>query len=137
MSTKGFAAVLSRMKLITGTTTDAELSYALKISPQTLSSWKGRNSTPYSLCIDLAVRYEVSLDWLLLGNGPRRWLTCTPDATATAEQAEDWETQLLNQLRTLGPLDRQAIAIAVKEKQHIRQLERQVEALSKKLHINP
>ncbi|RWU21034.1 transcriptional regulator [Pseudomonas alkylphenolica] len=137
MSTKGFAAVLSRMKLITGTTTDAELSYALKISPQTLSSWKGRNSTPYSLCIDLAVRYEVSLDWLLLGNGPRCWLTCIPDATATDEQAEDWETQLLNQLRTLGPLDRQAIAIAVKEKQHIRQLERQVEALSKKLHINP
>lgn len=137
MSTNGFAAVLSRMKLITGTTTDAELSYALNISPQTLSSWKGRNSTPYSLCIDLAVRYDVSLDWLLLGNGPQRWLTCRPDATATNEQAEDWETQLLDQLRTLGPLDRQAIAIAVQEKQHIRQLERQVEALSRQLHINP
>lgn len=137
MSTNGFAAVLSRMKLITGATTDAQLSYALKISPQTLSSWKGRNSTPYSLCIDLAVRYEVSLDWLLLGNGPQRSLTCTPDATATDRQAEDWETQLLDQLRTLGPLDRQAIAIAVKEKQHIRQLERQVEALSKQLHNTP
>ncbi|MBH3428264.1 helix-turn-helix domain-containing protein [Pseudomonas alkylphenolica] len=137
MSTNGFAAVLSRMKLITGTTTDAELSYALKISPQTLSTWKGRNSTPYSLCIDLAVHYNVSLDWLLLGNGPQRWLTRNPDATATNEQAEDWETQLIDQLRTLGPLDRQAIAIAVKEKQHIRQLERQVEALSKQLHITP
>ena len=67
MSTNVLASVLARLKLLTATESDAELSRALAISPQTLSSWKVRDSVPYSLCIDVARQYACSLDWLLLG----------------------------------------------------------------------
>lgn len=135
MSTNGFAAVLRRMKLITACTTDAELSLALNVSPQTLSSWKGRNSIPYSLCIGLATCHGVSLDWLLLGEGSQqRALGEAP--TATDESAHDWETRLLTQLRALGPQDQQAIAQAIEERQRFRQLERQVEDMNRLLHAN-
>ncbi|MBM3105998.1 helix-turn-helix domain-containing protein [Pseudomonas sp. V1] len=135
MSTNGFTAVLRRMKLITASTTDAELSAALNVSPQTLSSWKGRNSIPYSLCIGLATCHGISLDWLLLGEGPQqRPLGATP--TATDESAHDWETRLLTQLRALGPQDQQAIAQAVEDRQRFRQLERQVEDMHKLLHAS-
>ncbi|MDH1551982.1 helix-turn-helix domain-containing protein, partial [Pseudomonas juntendi] len=54
MSTHVLAAVLTRLKLLTGAQSDADLSRALSVSPQTLSSWKVRDSIPYSLCIEIA-----------------------------------------------------------------------------------
>ncbi|MFK0089968.1 helix-turn-helix domain-containing protein [Pseudomonas sp. NPDC090755] len=132
MSTNGFAAVLHRMKQVTATRTDTELSCVLDVSPQTLSSWKSRDSIPYSVCIDLAARHGVSLDWLLLGQEPQ---PAAPAAhTASAEPIAQWEVQLLTQMRTLSRQDQQAIAQAVDEKRRLRQLERQVEELSRHLH---
>lgn len=133
MSTNGFAAVLRRMKLITATNTDSELSSALALSPQTLSSWKIRNSIPYSLCVNLAACHDVSLDWLILGEGPQQ-RACSNNAAVIDDGTENWESRLLNQLRALGPQDRQAIAKAVEEKQRFRQLERQVEEMSRQLY---
>ncbi|WP_232109523.1 helix-turn-helix domain-containing protein, partial [Pseudomonas juntendi] len=69
MSTHVLAAVLTRLKLLTGAQSDADLSRALSVSPQTLSSWKVRDSIPYSLCIEIARQHACSLDWLLLGHG--------------------------------------------------------------------
>jgi hypothetical protein len=133
MSTKGFDAVLRRMKHITATTTDAELSCALGVSPQTVSSWKARNSVPYSLCIDLAERHGVALDWLILGNGPQQ-RSVSNDAPPAAPALQEWETQLLTQLRALSLQDRQVIAQAIEEKLRISNLERQVEEMTRLLH---
>nr|WP_225778495.1 helix-turn-helix domain-containing protein [Pseudomonas sp. Marseille-Q3773] len=120
MSTHVLAAVLTRLKLLTGAKTDAELSRKLSISPQTLSSWKVRDSIPYSLCIDLARQHRCSLDWLLLGEV----------ATAPSPVDEpDWEYDMLTRLRTLSPADRQAVLLLIKDKQRIQQLEQKLNAL--------
>ncbi|QXH49752.1 helix-turn-helix domain containing protein [Pseudomonas fakonensis] len=122
MSTHSLTAVLARLKLMTSTQTDAELSRALSISPQTLSSWKVRNSIPYSLCVEMAQQHACSLDWLLLGE---------PDARSAAEGDDSWEHGILAQLRGLPPGDRQAVCLFIHDKQRIQQLERQLGALTK------
>lgn len=124
MSTHVLASVLARLKLLTATESDADLSRALSISPQTLSSWKVRDSVPYSLCIDIAKRYACSLDWLLLGE---------PERQSTGQGEEGWECDLLARLRTLSLADRQAVLLLVEDKQRIQQLERQLSALTSRL----
>lgn len=96
MSTHILAEVLTRLKLLTGANTDAELSRALSVSPQTLSSWKVRESIPYSLCIDIAKKHACSLDWLLLGQAEHN----------AAPSDVGWECDMLERLRTLSHSDR-------------------------------
>ncbi|WP_267273271.1 helix-turn-helix domain-containing protein [Pseudomonas putida] len=120
MSTHILAEVLTRLKLLTGANTDAELSRALSVSPQTLSSWKVRESIPYSLCIDIAKKHACSLDWLLLGQA---------EHNAAAPGEAGWECDMLERLRTLSPNDRQAILLYIKDKQRIQQLEQQLSEL--------
>ncbi|MCP2937533.1 helix-turn-helix domain containing protein, partial [Salmonella enterica subsp. enterica serovar Typhimurium] len=81
---------------LTGANTDAELSRALSVSPQTLSSWKVRESIPYSLCIDIAKKHACSLDWLLLGHAEHN----------AAPSDAGWECDMLERLRTLSHSDR-------------------------------
>nr|WP_314482667.1 helix-turn-helix domain-containing protein [uncultured Pseudomonas sp.] len=120
MSTTGLNSVLARLKEITGTRTDAELSRLLAISPQTLSSWKVRDSIPYSFCIEMAMRYACSLDWLLLGR---------PQHTGVEPDQVNWESDVLNRLRTLSVADRHAILLLIKDKQRIQALEQLVSDL--------
>lgn len=120
MSTHVLAAVLTRLKLLTGAQSDAELSRKLSISPQTLSSWKVRDSIPYSLCVDIARQHACSLDWLLLGEA---------EQSPAAQDEADWEYDMLERLRTLSPTDRQAILLVIKDKQRIQQLEQKLNAL--------
>ncbi|WGV21079.1 MULTISPECIES: helix-turn-helix domain-containing protein [unclassified Pseudomonas] len=124
MSTNVLASVLARLKLLTATESDAELSRALAISPQTLSSWKVRDSVPYSLCIDVARQYACSLDWLLLGE---------PEHHRPRLEEDGWESDMLARLRTLSLADRQAVLLLVEDKQRIQQLERQLNALTSRL----
>ncbi|WP_093412891.1 MULTISPECIES: helix-turn-helix domain-containing protein [unclassified Pseudomonas] len=125
MRSKKSQTVLARLKQVTGTTTDASLSSALKISPQTLSSWKGRNSTPYALCVDIAQVHRISLDWLLLGEGPMQRPvhandTEQPTSNTTREHA------ILSLWRLLNEEDRRAIQRALEEKHRLREIELQL-----------
>lgn len=124
MSSTPLSLVLTRLKLLTRAQSDAQLSRTLQISPQTLSSWKVRDSVPYALCVDIARTYACSLDWLLLGEGEPQRVPSTLD---------DWEARLLAQLRTLTLPDREAILMQVKDKQRLRQLEQQVQTLNEQL----
>ncbi|MHC8306912.1 helix-turn-helix domain-containing protein [Pseudomonas sp. PB3P13] len=132
MRSKKSQAVLARLKLATGATTDASLSLALKISPQTLSSWKGRGSTPYSLCVDFAHTHGISLDWLLLGEGPM----LRPAAGDLAERSQETtlqENTILALWRLLNDDDRHAIQCALEEKRRLRDLELKLAAMSSAL----
>ncbi|HCN46482.1 MAG TPA: transcriptional regulator [Pseudomonas sp.] len=131
MSINGFAAVLARMKLVTQSATDSGLSSALGVSPQTVSSWKGRDSIPYAICVELADKHGISLDWLLVGEGPR-FRVHTHQAMYPAADP-DWETQLMAELRLLSPADQRAIALAIQEKHRLRVLEQQIEAINSRL----
>ncbi|MFY0731527.1 helix-turn-helix transcriptional regulator [Pseudomonas sp. NFX15] len=122
MRSKTSQAVLTRLKQITGTKTDASLSSALQISPQTLSSWKGRDSTPYSLCVEIAQARGISLDWLLLGEGPI--LRQVPGNTSPNNQETTArENTILTLWRLLDEDDRCAIQSALEEKRRLRDME--------------
>ncbi|MFV3288291.1 helix-turn-helix domain-containing protein [Pseudomonas sp. NY11955] len=121
MSTHVLAPVLTRLKLLTGAQTDAELSRALSVSPQTLSSWKVRDSIPYSLCIEIARQHACSLDWLLMGQA---------EHSVAGPNDKGWEYDMLERLRTLSPCDRQAILLFIQDKQRIQQLEQQLSELA-------
>ncbi|MBV7575653.1 helix-turn-helix domain containing protein [Pseudomonas sp. PDM32] len=122
MRSKKSQAVLARLKQVTGTKTDASLSSALQISPQTLSSWRGRDSTPYSLCVEIAQARGISLDWLLLGEGPILRQTIT-DSSQTAQESTTQENTILALWRLLDENDRCAIQNALEEKQRLRDME--------------
>jgi hypothetical protein len=95
----------------------------MKVSPQTLSSWKVRDSIPYSLCVDLASQHGCSLDWLLLGK---------QDDNLAVQSQNDWESDMLGRLRELSHTDRQSVQLHIEDKQRIRQLERQLQDLAKR-----
>ncbi|MHC8321881.1 helix-turn-helix domain-containing protein [Pseudomonas sp. GB2N2] len=122
MRSKKSQDVLARLKQITGTKTDASLSSALKISPQTLSSWKGRDSTPYAICIEIAQSRGISLDWLLLGEGPI--LRPAPkESRESSQESTTRENTILGLWRLLDEDGRCAIQHALLEKQRLRDLE--------------
>ena len=122
MRSKKSQAVLTRLKQITGTKSDASLSSALKISPQTLSSWKGRDSTPYSLCVDIAQARGISLDWLLLGEGPIL-RPVTAQSQDNNQESTTRENTILALWRLLNEDDRCAIQNALEEKRRLRDME--------------
>jgi len=122
LRSKKSQAVLARLKQVTGTKTDASLSSALQISPQTLSSWRGRDSTPYSLCVEIAQTRGISLDWLLLGEGPILRQTIT-DSSETGQESTTRENTILALWRLLDENDRCAIQNALEEKQRLRDME--------------
>jgi len=129
LRSKKSQAVLARLKQITGTKTDASLSSALQISPQTLSSWKGRDSTPYSLCVDIAQTRGISLDWLLLGEGPILRQTVT-DSPVTIQESTNRENTILALWRLLDENDRCVIQNALEEKQRLREMELKLSEMS-------
>jgi hypothetical protein len=122
LRSKKSQAVLTRLKQITGTKSDASLSLALNVSPQTLSSWKGRDSTPYSLCVEIAQSHGVSLDWLLLGEGPilRQETSHPPSENPDSSTREN---TILALWRLLDEDGRCAIQNALEEKRRLRDME--------------
>jgi len=69
MSTKT-SAVIKRLYKIFDVSSDTNLSKSLNVGGKsTISSWRTRDSIPYSLCVDIAEEFDVSLDWLLTGKG--------------------------------------------------------------------
>ena len=129
MRSKKSQAVLARLKQVTGTKTDVSLSSALQISPQTLSSWKGRDSTPYSLCVEIAQVRGISLDWLLLGEGPILRQTVTDSSEANQESTTRENTSLAL-WRRLDEDDRCAIQNALEEKQRLRDMEHRLSEMA-------
>lgn len=123
MRSKKSQTVLARLKQITGTKSDASLSSALKVSPQTLSSWKGRDSTPYSLCVEIAQARGISLDWLLLGEGPILRQSTAGNALEQNQETVTRETTILAMWRLLNEEDRNAIQHALEEKRRLREME--------------
>jgi hypothetical protein len=123
LRSKKSQAVLARLKQITGTKSDASLSSALQVSPQTLSSWKGRDSTPYSLCVEIAQSRGISLDWLLLGEGPILRHSAAANTLEDNQETATRENTILAMWRLLGEEDRCAIQNALEEKRRLREME--------------
>ena len=59
--------VLSKLKKILKTRTDRELSLVLNVRPNTLSTWKKRNTLDYSLIISICKEHKIDLCELFWG----------------------------------------------------------------------
>ncbi|HCM1915230.1 TPA: helix-turn-helix domain-containing protein [Salmonella enterica subsp. salamae serovar 28:r:e,n,z15] len=72
MNKKSVDAVLERLMAVFEVSNDTELAKSLDVNRQTLASWRKRGTVPYSLCINTAEKFNVSLDWLLSGREDSR-----------------------------------------------------------------
>ncbi|ALG68341.1 helix-turn-helix domain-containing protein [Beggiatoa leptomitoformis] len=59
--------VLNRLATVLQAKHDADLARKLEVSTSTIATWKARDTIPYKICVDIARREKVSLDWLLNG----------------------------------------------------------------------
>jgi hypothetical protein len=62
-------AIIDRMKTVLGVLRDREVAEHFEGSRSTLSAWKSRGTIPFAECLAIAEKYNVSLDWLILGRG--------------------------------------------------------------------
>ncbi len=61
--------ILSRIKKILDARTDKEMTKKWGISYSTLDTWKNRDKIPEKRLVDFSLKYGVSFDWLLTGEG--------------------------------------------------------------------
>lgn len=127
MSISKASEIIVRLKQITATSTDSGLSERLGVSPQTLSSWKGRERLPYSICVDLADQYGICLDWLLTGLGPMQRAAVLDQGLSPSSQPG--EQQLLGIFRALTAADQLFVQQIALERKRLRDLELRVESL--------
>ncbi len=64
-------AQIDRMLEVVGTKKDKELAAALEIKPQSLSLARKRESVPLAWFVTIAEKYNVSVDWLIYGEGKK------------------------------------------------------------------
>lgn len=127
MSISKSADIIARLKQITATSTDSGLSVQLGVSPQTLSSWKGRKRMPYSICIEVAEQHGVSLDWLLTGAGPMQ--RSADKQESPAGNLALAEQRLLTIFRSLTAADQRFVQDMAQERQRLRHLEQRLDQL--------
>jgi hypothetical protein len=135
MSISKSTDIIARLKKITATSTDSGLSEQLGVSPQTLSSWKGRERMPYSVCIDLAERHGISLDWLLTGVGAMQ-RTGEYDASPSPLEGGP-EARMLAVFRTLTVADQQFVEQMAQERKRLRDLEQRLDRLYEQTPRSP
>lgn len=59
--------IIERMKIVTSTSSNVELSKILEINPVIIANWKKNNTVPYRHCVKLCeLNLELSLDYLIL-----------------------------------------------------------------------
>jgi hypothetical protein len=121
--------VLGRIKQIVGESSDSGLARALDTTPQTISSWKARDSIPYAKCIELAEKERVSLDWLLTGEGAMYKAAAANQQPSLSPRDQG----LLDLFHALDEDAQREIQSAAQEKKRVRDMETQLQELSLKL----
>lgn len=134
MSSNKSIEILGRLKKITHVKTDSGLSEVLGVSPQTLSSWKGRGRIPYSICMEVAQDRGVSLDWLFGGQGPMLLQAPQPLVESVGRLTE-YEKKLVLMFRVLNRSDQRAVYKVIEEKQQLQRLNEKVKELSACLEV--
>lgn len=116
--------VLERLKGVLNASSDSALARALDTTPQTISSWKARDSVPYAKCVSLAEEEGLSLDWLLTGQG-----TMYRDKTSTGVDLTPEQQALLTLFNDLAASDQREILHDAEKKKRLSELEQQVAEL--------
>lgn len=88
------ARVLERVARIAGARSDAALSRALGVKPQTLASWRKRGTVPYAEVVRFAETRRIWIEYLILGEGPENRDMSLISASLFARIASELEAQL-------------------------------------------
>ncbi|MCG7551328.1 S24 family peptidase [Pseudoalteromonas sp. Of7M-16] len=81
--------ILPRLKDLLAVTKNTEVAKALGTYPQTLNGWMDRNSVPYTQLYKLAKEKNVSLTWILDGEGEPKGKPDCSDAETAVVKAVD------------------------------------------------
>lgn len=130
MNKKEIEIIIDRLKSVFNVTTDSALCRALDVSPQTLSSWKLRDSIPYAICVDISIKQNVSLDWLLLGRGEPVNEACNEIVTSAVSNSDLTLIELLGQL---DPEVKKDILRRAEEKQQMINMQKELDKLALEL----
>lgn len=136
--------VLARLKQLFDISSDSALSRQLDTSPQTISSWRARQRVPYAICIEIAIQYDVSLDWLLMGKGaavPPLAKDAIPEAfEAPKDQTHDGGSEtaqqchhMMNTFCRLPERDQRDVLNFIEEKSRIRDMEKRLFILERQV----
>lgn len=128
MHKSSVADVLTRLQALFNVESDSALANAMEVNRQTLGSWRARGRVPYEECINLAIQRGLSLDWLLIGEGPM----CRPSSNDLSVETER-EGAVLSLLRQLPDADQQEIELAAQTKKRLLDAERRLEQMTKDL----
>ena len=121
-------AILDRIQQALGLASDGEIARSLGIQRSTVGGWRARDTRPYSLCVELATKHGLSLDWLLSGQGdPLRDARTEPTPTEPALSRE--EEAVLGLYRALDEDARREVCTVAEEKKRLRDVERQLQEL--------
>lgn len=97
-------AVLGRVAEVTGARSDAVIARELGVRPQSLANWRSRGSIPYQKLSAFAEKYELTLDYVLLGRQPKHVRRREIDSTLLASIAGLLEGRLRQESAEIQPL---------------------------------
>lgn len=117
--------VIGRLKVALSVDRDTDLSKLLNIPKTTISGWKGRESIPYEICVQVADDTGYSIDWLLTGMGPRK-RGVVEDVRASYSPVDPQEQAIVDLYRALDDDAKRDIRDAAQEKKRIRDLEQRI-----------
>src|SRR6478672_2909070 len=64
--------ILKKLKKSLKITTDIELSELLNVKPNTISTWKKRNTVDHNCIISICELYEIDLNYIFSNDGARK-----------------------------------------------------------------
>ncbi|MDD5227323.1 MAG: helix-turn-helix transcriptional regulator [Methylococcales bacterium] len=111
--------VITRLKQLLNVKTDLELAEILGVSKPTISAWRQRNSVPHTICIQIAQEKNVSLDWLLTGEG-----TMLKGGGANDSILDGKAKKMLEMYLSLDDRRQQEVFSAVEDKKFICDMQR-------------
>lgn len=89
MNNRHAEAVLERLLRAAGVQKYAELAKALGVKPQSISDAKTKNKVPVTWAVTIAVKYGVSVDWILFGQNPMKREKIFPDSEKSNAHSSD------------------------------------------------
>lgn len=130
--------ILDRLKEILVCRNDVTLAGRLKVPKTTLSTWRGRDSFPYPIAVQLAEELGLSLDWVLAGVGkpyrqPKEQYAINEPAAPYGDDLSPRQQNLLTLFEALDEGAQREILAVAEEKKRLRDLETKLQEMDERL----
>lgn len=125
-----FENIMSRLKKAVNAKSNNELAMMLGLSSSGFANLKKRNSVPYDRILEVLKSHNVSMDWLLTGEGEMLKSRVIEKKPIEKPLHEDEQTQRMIRMFTkLGESERQDVFCATERIHKISEIERELREL--------